>query len=74
MTRYVKMNYMNEIKYMKDLWLYDSCQTIIDSMNHVMWCPSYSELRAERNMKDDHDVARYLHDVMLIRSKLNLQK
>ena len=74
MTQYVKMNYMSELKYVKDLWLCDSCQTSIDSMNHVMWCPSYSELRAGKNMDDDQDVARYLHDVMMIRSKLDLQK
>ena len=74
MTQYVKMNYMSELKYMKDLWLCDSCQTSIDSMNHVMWCPSYSELRADKDMNDDHDVARYMHDVMMIRRKLDLQK
>ena len=68
------MNYMSELKYVKDSWLCDSCQTSIDSMNHVMWCPSYRELRVDRNMDDDNDVARYLHDVMVIRSKLDLQR
>ena len=43
-------------------------------MNHVMWCPSYSELRADKDMNDYHDVARYLHDVMIIRSKLDLHR
>ena len=74
MTRYVKMNYMSELKYVRDLWLCDSCQTKIDSMNHVLWCPSYRELRIDKNMDDDLDMARYLHDVMLIRSKHDLQK
>ena len=74
MTRHVKMNYMSELRYIKDLWMCDSCQTKIDSMKHVLWCPSYSELRAGKNMDDDHDLARYLHDVMLIRSKLDIQK
>ena len=74
MTRLVKMNYMSELRYIKDLWMCDSCQTKIDSMKHVLWCPSYSELRAGKNMDDDHDLARYLHDVMLTRSKLNIQK
>ena len=74
MTRLVKMNYMSELRYIKDLWMCDSCQTKIDSMKHVLWCPSYSELRAGKNMDDDHDLARYLHDVMLIRSKLDIQK
>ena len=74
MTRYVKMNYMSDFKYVKELWQCDSCQRNIDSMNHVMWCPSYRELRENRNLDDDKDLARYLHDVMAIRSKLNIQK
>jgi hypothetical protein len=74
MTRYVKMNYMSDFKYVKELWQCDSCQRNIDSMNHVMWCPSYRELRENRNLDDDKDLARDLHDVMAIRSKLNIQK
>ena len=73
MTRYVKMNYMSDFQNMKDLWQCDSCQRNIDSMNHVLWCPSYSELRINRNLDDDKDLARYLHDVMIIRSKLNIK-
>ena len=74
MTRYMKMNYMSDFKYVKELWQCDSCQRNIDSMNHVMWCPSYRELRENRNLDDDKDLARDLHDVMAIRSKLNIQK
>ena len=74
MTRYVKLNYMNDVKNMKDLWQCDSCQTKIDSMKHVLWCPSYHALRKDRNLDDDQDLAKYLHEVMMIRSKLNLQK
>ena len=74
MTQYVKMNYMSEVRYLKNLWRCDSCQTNIDTMNHVLWCPSYSELRSGKDLHDDQDVANYLHDVMLIRSKLDIQK
>ena len=74
MSRFVKMNYMNEARYVKDLWLCDSCQISTDSMDHVTWCPSYRELRKGRNMDDDKDMAKYLHDVMSIRSKLDLQR
>ena len=72
MTQYVKMNYMSEIRYMNDLWQCDRCQTTIDSMNHVIWCPSYRELRVGKDVSND--LATYLHDVMLIRSKLDIQK
>ena len=74
MTQFVKMNYMSDLKYASDLWRCDSCQTSIDSMGHFMWCPSYSDLKADKNMGDVRDVARYLHDVMFIRSKLELQR
>ena len=43
-------------------------------MSHVLWCPSYSELRLNRNLDEDKDLARYLHEVMLIRTKLNIKK
>ena len=65
---------MSEVRYLKNLWRCDSCQTNIDTMNHVLWCPSYSELRSGKDLHDDQDVANYLHDVMLIRSKLDIQK
>ena len=74
MTRHVKMNYMSEAQYVKDIWMCDSCLTQIDSMHHVLWCPSYRELRIDKNMDDDRDVARYLHDVMEIRSKLEIRR
>ena len=74
MSRYVKFNFMSEARYVKDMWLCDSCQTSIDSMDHVVWCLSYRELRKDKNMNSDKDMAKYLHKVMLIRSKLDLQK
>ena len=74
MNQFVKMNYMNEFKNIRSLWLCDSCKTSIDSMGHVLWCPSYSDLRTDKDMKDDQVMAKYLHDVMLIRSKLDLQR
>ena len=40
MICYVKMNYMSDFQYVKDLWQCLSCQRNIDSMNHLMWCPS----------------------------------
>ena len=74
MTRYVKMNYMHDRDFTKDMWKCDSCQVSIDSMSHVLWCPCYVELRRDKNMNDDVDLARYLHRVMTIRSKMNLDK
>jgi hypothetical protein len=74
MTRYVKMNYMHDVDYVKDMWRCDSCEVNIDSMSHVLWCQGYVEPRRDKNLDNDQDLARYLHNVMMIRSKLNLQK
>ena len=65
---------MSDFQYVKDLWQCDSCQRNIDSMNQVMWCPSYMELRENRNLDDYKDLARYLHNVMVIIINLNIQK
>ena len=48
------------------------CISSIDSINNVMWWPSYGELRRNLDIKDDKDVASYLHDVMIIRSNLDI--
>ena len=72
MMQYVKMNYMSDVRNVRTAWLCDSCQTSVDSMGHVLWCPSYKELRTEKNLDSDKDLANYLHDVFKIRSKLEI--
>jgi hypothetical protein len=74
MMRDVKMNYMSDVKNVASMWLCSSCQTSIDSMGHVLWCPSYQHLRAEKDLHDDRDLANYLHDVIMIRNKLDIDK
>jgi hypothetical protein len=74
MTRYVKLNYKHNTQYVKDLWQCDSCQSTIDSMKHMLWRPSYSKHRKDRNLDENQDLAKYLHEVRAIRSKLKLQK
>ena len=74
MMQHVKFNYMNDARNMKSLWQCNSCQTNIDSMDHVLWCPSYKELRWEKNLENDKDLANYLHDVFQIRNKLEMEK
>ena len=45
MTQYVKMNYMSDARNVKTVWQCDSCQSSVDSMGHVLCCPSYAQLR-----------------------------
>ena len=69
-----KMNYPNEPRFKKDLWMCDSCRSAIDSQSHVMICPAYKELREGKDINDDGDVANYLAAVLQIRTKLGLRK
>ena len=52
----------------------DSCETSIDSMNHVLWCVSYREIRAGKNLQNDRDLANYLHEVFKIRSNMEVKR
>ena len=72
MTQYVKLNYMSDARNVRTLWQCDSCQTSVDSMGHVLRCPSYLQLRADKDLESNQDLANYLHDVFMIRSKLNI--
>ena len=65
---------MSDFRNVKDLWQCDSCQRNVASINYVLWCPSHSELRMNRNLDDDKDITRHLHNVMIIRSNLDIQK
>ena len=70
----IKFNYKNDKQFMQDLWKCDSCQTCIESQNHVLFCPSYSTLREDKNLDSDEDLSDYLKKVLIIREKLNLTK
>ena len=50
----------------KSLWQCDSCQTSIESQSHIMWCPSYSELREGKDINNDNDLIEYVKSVLKI--------
>ena len=70
----VKFNYKSDPKHSNDLWKCSSCQTSIETQDHVLWCPSYSILREEKDISNDKDLTDYLKQVLIIREKLNLTK
>ena len=69
-----KMNYPSEPRFQRDLWMCDNCRSAIDTQSHVMTCPAYRELREGKDINDDNDLAKYLADVLQIRTKLGLRK
>ena len=70
----VKYNYSHDPKYTSDLWKCDSCQSAIETQSHILWCPSYSDLRIGKDINNDKDLINYIKSVMKARDNLNLIK
>ena len=70
----VKFNYKSDKQYSNDLWKCSSCQSCIETQEHVLYCPSYATLREGKDINDDKDLSEYLKKVLIIREKLNLTK
>ena len=70
----VKFNYKSDKQYSHDLWQCSSCQSSIETQDHVLFCPSYATLREGKDIGNDKDLSDYLKKVLIIREKLNLTK
>ena len=70
----VKFNYKNDPSNRHTLWRCDSCQSAIETQNHILWCPSYSELREGKDINNNADLIEYFQKVMKIRDKLKINK
>ena len=69
-----KFNYKNDPMNAQTLWRCDSCQSAIDTQNHILWCPAYSDLRDGKDINNDTDIIEYFKKVMKIRDKLKINK
>ena len=70
----VKWNYKSDPNHAHNLWKCDSCQTNIETQNHILWCPAYADLRAGKDIKKDKDLVEYIKKVLIIRDNLNITK
>ena len=70
----VKFIYKSDPKYSSELWKCSSCQSAIETQNHVLFCPAYSTLREGKDVNNDKDLTDYLKKVLIIRDKLSLTK
>ena len=52
----------------------DSCESKVDDLSHVLFCPSYAALREDKRLNNDSDLANYLQKVLDIRTNLRLNK
>jgi len=48
----VKYNYKSDPKHSSQLWKCSSCQTSIETQDHVLWCPSYATLREGKDVNN----------------------
>ena len=69
-----KINFKHNPEYKNEKYLCDSCESEVDLNSHVLYCPSYSALRHEKNLNNDSHLAEYLQQVLEIRSKLRLNR
>ena len=69
-----KMNFKNKPEYKAEKFLCDSCESEVDHCTHVLFCPSYANLRADKDMNSDTDLAQYLQRVLDIRTNLRLNR
>ena len=69
-----KFNYKSDYENISSLWKCDSCLTAIETQNHILWCPSYAELREGKDLKKDEDVIEYFQKVIKIRDNLKITK
>ena len=69
-----KLNFKNKKEYKDEQYLCDSCEREVDQNSHVLFCPSYQELRDGKNLQNDQDLAYYLQKVLAVRSKLRLSR
>jgi hypothetical protein len=73
MTQYIKMNYKNDPIYAKKLWKCDDCGKM-DSESHLMWCEAYEKWSENKNLNNNKDLCKYLHDILKHRTKKDLKK
>ena len=69
-----KFNYKNDKINCSELWNCDSCQSAIETQDHILWCPAYTSLRVDKSLDNDEDLIKYFTQVMKIREKLKLKK
>ena len=69
-----KLNFKNNKAYKEERYLCDSCQSEVDENTHVLYCPSYRQLREDKDLQNDRDLAMYLQRVLAIRTRLRLTR
>ena len=51
-----------------------ACETCVETQDHILFCPSYSDLRVDMNINNDIDLVNYVREVMNRREKMSKKK
>ena len=69
------MNYSSDKRNVNSSWRCDSCMRAgtlsMDSQPHILVCPAYKELRADKSLSSIEDLTEYYAQVMKIRDNLS---
>ena len=65
-----KMNFMNDPKYSRELWQCSGCCRAMETMSHILYCPSYMALREGKDLNNLDNVLEYYIKVSKIRTNL----
>ena len=68
MVKTVKLNYKNDPANKRSKWKCDDC-TSIDSQDHILWCPAYSDFRKDMDLENDKDLTKYFQQVLKFRDR-----
>ena len=66
-----KMNQPSDFHNKSSLWQCEGCGNV-DSQSHILWCPSFSDLREGKSLSSDKDLVDYFRKVLFIREKLDI--
>ena len=48
----------------------EACERSLETQDHILFCPAYSELRSNKDLSNDTDLVNYFRDVLVFREKL----
>ena len=76
MTPSIRMNFQSDVQHTRDMWACPGCLTggdigCRDTQYHVMICPSYADLRQDKDLTKDKDVVHYFQQFIKVRQNLN---
>ena len=68
MLKSVKMNFKNHPPYLKDQWKCSGC-SMVDSQEHLLWCPGYATIREGKDLSNNGDLVGYYREILRLRDE-----